>query len=556
MEPSEQTQQLPPPLAGLMNYRRLGRTGLRVSVVGFGTCQLRLVPERVAVETLRRGFALGVNIVHTAPDYEGADELVARVVKETAPDVIVCSQGYGPIDLFEHFFESTCAKFGKRSLEMFGIACVEDREALGENVWGAGGMVEFLLRKKREGRLRGIFCTTHGSPEYIRDLIRTNVFDALMVAYNVLGFHLLSCSPTRGQQNAARAREAGSSTPTMPEAIERRTTFESISRNRAEVFPLARQHDVGLMIMKPLAGGLLCAGKAFPPRAGLGPEGARISAREALRFILASPEVSCVVPGTASPAEAEENASAGCGDIAVPEREVEQLTTNARSFDGTICSRCGLCDSSCSQELPVSWLFRAGYLSLYPSETFETQDELDYFRLHPSDRAACDACRDVTCHCPGGIDIKAGLVGIHRAMSELAGVGLAPPPHALQLRVGNVGGLGARIIIRDIPAAVSPGVIVTCRLYLENIGRSPWHAGDGGKPRTNLFVYLGGELQQIAGLRTDIYPGERGHFVFEFPAPTLRAPLRLRLDLVETRSTELVLQAVHLLEANIMLIDD
>jgi predicted aldo/keto reductase-like oxidoreductase len=548
----------PPPAAPMdnrMNHRRLGRTGLRVSVVGFGTCQLRLVPERVAVETLRRGFELGVNIVHTAPDYEGADELVARVVKETAPDVIVCSQGYGSMDLFEYFFESACARFGKRSLELFGIACVEDREALGENVWGAGGMVEFLLRKKREGRLRGIFCTTHGSPEYIRGLIRTNVFDALMVAYNVLGFHLLSSSPARGQQDAARGSR--SSRPPAPDALGQRTTFESIARNRAEVFPLARQHDVGLMIMKPLAGGLLCAGKAFPPRAGSAPAGAPISAREALRFILASPEVSCVVPGTASPAEAEENASAGCGDIAVPVREVEQLTAKAQSFDSAVCSRCGLCDSSCSQGLPISWLFRAGYLSLYPSETFETQDELDYFRLHPSERAACGDCPSVTCHCPSGIDIKAELVRIHQAMSELAGAGLAPPPHAIQRRVRSVAGYGARIITSEIPAAVRPGALATCRLYLENIGQRPWHAGGGeGKPRTSLFVYLGGELQQVAGLRTDVHPGERGHFVFEFPAPPSNAPLGLRLDLVETRSTDLVLQAVRLLEANIMVADD
>lgn len=556
-EPPGLTHELPAPVrAGLMdnrmNYRRLGRTGLRVSVIGFGTCQLRLVPERVAVETLRRGFELGVNIVHTAPDYEGADELVARVVKETAPDVIICSQGYGSMDLFEYFFESTCAKFGKRSLELFGIACVEDREALGENVWGAGGMVEFLLRKKREGRLRGIFCTTHGSPEYIKGLIRSNVFDALMVAYNVLGFHLLSFSPARGQHDVARARGYRASQPPLPDAIGQRTTFESISRNRAEVFPLASRHDVGLMIMKPLAGGLLCVGKAFPPRAGAAPGGAKISAREALRFILASPEVSCVVPGTASPAEAEENASAGCGDIAMPEREVGQLTTNARSFDSAVCSRCGLCDSSCSQGLPVSWLFRAGYLSLYPSETFETQDELDYFRLHPSDRAACGACRSVTCHCPSGIDIKAGLVRIHRAMSELAGAGLAPPPHATQRRVRSAEGYGARIIISDMPTAIRPDALATCRLYLENIGQRPWHAGGGeGKPRTALFVYLGGELQQVAGLRADVHPGERGHFVFEFPAPPSHAPLRLRLDLVETRSTDHVLQALHLLEADI-----
>ena len=50
-----------------MELRQLGRTGLRVSAVGFGTCQLRLVPEAQAIDTLLRGFELGVNLVHTAP---------------------------------------------------------------------------------------------------------------------------------------------------------------------------------------------------------------------------------------------------------------------------------------------------------------------------------------------------------------------------------------------------------------------------------------------------------------------------------------------------------
>src|SRR6266481_2352566 len=105
-----------------MNYRRLGKTNLQVSVVGFGTAQLRLVPERQVIETLLRGFELGVNLVHTAPDYEGADDLIARAVKETSREVIVCSQGYGPMDQFERFFEDTCAKLGKERLELFGIA--------------------------------------------------------------------------------------------------------------------------------------------------------------------------------------------------------------------------------------------------------------------------------------------------------------------------------------------------------------------------------------------------------------------------------------------------
>ena len=63
-----------------MQRRRLGRTNLEVSVVGFGTCQLRMVTETQAIDTLLRGFDLGVNLVHIAPDYEGTEELVARAV--------------------------------------------------------------------------------------------------------------------------------------------------------------------------------------------------------------------------------------------------------------------------------------------------------------------------------------------------------------------------------------------------------------------------------------------------------------------------------------------
>jgi len=49
-----------------MEYRRLGRTQLQVSAIGFGTCQLRLMPEKQAIDMLLKGFDLGVNIVHTA----------------------------------------------------------------------------------------------------------------------------------------------------------------------------------------------------------------------------------------------------------------------------------------------------------------------------------------------------------------------------------------------------------------------------------------------------------------------------------------------------------
>ena len=364
-----------------MAYRPLGRTALRVSAVGFGTCQLRLVPEQQAIDTLKRGFELGVNFVHTAPDYGGADDLVAQAVEESGRDVVVFSQGYGARSHFEWLFETACRRYKTKRLDVFGIACVEDREYLKENVWGKGGVVEFLLEKKREGRLGAIYGETHGPPEYIAKLVKSGVFDALLLAYNSLGFHALSYFP-----------EPASG-----------VTFESIPRNRTEIFPLARRHGVALMIMKPLAGGLLTPGKAFPPYMRFSSESETLKAGEILRALLTDPDITCVVPGTASPEEAEENARAGHGLAPLPAVRLAALERSTAEMLSTLCSRCGYCDSLCSRHLPVSWLFRAAYIAVSRSETFGTLDRLQYFHLRPRETAACGAFENVTCRCPSDI---------------------------------------------------------------------------------------------------------------------------------------------------------
>lgn len=242
-----------------MQFRRLGKTGFHVSAVGFGTSQLRRVTRTAAIDTLLQGFDLGVNIVHTAPDYGGSEELVAQAIARTSKKIIVASNAYdvhhngtGRVRHFEKLFEATCRKFKTDRLDLFGIASVDDREALGENVWGRRGMVEFIQRKKAQGRIGATFCTSHGSPDFSAKLIESGAFDAIMLSYTNLGFHLLTMTPV-----------------------------ENVIRARTELFPLCRQRDVGLMIMLPLAGGLLCRSKAFDPSHS-GPDG-KVNAGDELR---------------------------------------------------------------------------------------------------------------------------------------------------------------------------------------------------------------------------------------------------------------------------------
>jgi predicted aldo/keto reductase-like oxidoreductase len=509
----------------MMQYNRVGKTALQISVVGFGTCQLRLVPEAQAIDTLIRGFELGVNWVHTAPDYEGADELVARAIAESGYDVMPFSQGYGNMAHFEYLFESACRKFHKMRLEMFGIACIEDRESLGEKVWGAGGMIDFLVRKKNEGRLGGIFCTTHGSPDYVRRLITCGYFDAIMLAYNPLGFHLLSYDPKGFKP------------------------FEDIPKSREHIFPLAVQHQVGLLIMKPLAGGLLCESKAFPSLQRFSNETVKLTATDILREILRQPGVCGVVPGTASVEEAEENARAGHRPIELSPCRSEVIEHAVDEMRASLCSRCGYCDSLCSQSLPVSWLFRDAYISNYPSETFETVDQLQYFHLHPHDAAVCSTCTNVTCQCPYGIDIPGQLSLIHRQMSALREQGLLPATPCQMQEALIKGAFTAQVVSQHIPTSLLPGRAAICRLYLHNAGGTTWTPAN-----TVLAVVEAGKLQQQIRPRHDVESGTRAHFTFELTVSQRTGACELQLFLMSPSDGAIAADATELLTSVLSII--
>lgn len=496
-----------------MQYRRLGRTGLEVSVVGFGTNQLRLLPVNQAIDTLLHGFDLGVNFIHTAPDYEGADEIVAEAIAYSGKKIIVASQGYdvqynsqGPVSHFEHVFETTCARFKTDRLDLYGIAAVDDREAFQENVWGKGGMIEFLLRMKEQGRIGSIFCTNHGNPQHARKLIDSGVFDALMLSVNPLGYHLLTLHPPPSRH------------------------FEDVGENAREIVPLCREKDIGVLAMMPLAGGLLVDSLAFPPRHDRRDTGAPLTATDVLRTILEDPGISCVVPGTASIAEADENARAGHAPLEVTEEARMAMDRRIAQLRATVCCRCGACEDHCSQKLPVSWLFRASEMAQQPAEAFESWREVNYFHLHPQPEATCASCSNITCSCPFGIDIPSALMKSHGQMLGLRERNLIASSPDNAERLGNQE--FAAVVVREIPTRVRRGETQICRLHLENAGKQAWFPRDGlNHDAMALAVFVNGRQITQVRFRQEVYPGGRGHLVFELPVPESGSRLHLRLAL-------------------------
>jgi len=506
-----------------MNYRTLGRTNLRASVVGIGTTQLRRVPEREAVTILRRAFDLGINIVNSGPDYEGAYDLILNALLETdcRREVLLTFQSGGAVADFERTFEATCHKFDTGRLDLFGIAAISDQEAFGVNVWGKGGLVEFLQKKKEEGRIRGVYASDHGSPEQMKRMLERDVFDALMLAWNPLGFHLISFRP-----------ETVWKLETPPLPIRRPYEWENIPRTAREILPMAQARDVGILVMKPLAGGLLTPSKAFPRHDWRESFPDSPSAPEVLRYLLMNEAVASVVVGTASVEEAEENARAGDLGKSLDRAAIGRVERRSAALCKVLCSRCGACDDLCSRGLPVSFLFRAAYNYLVPSAPFEISSGLQYFKLHPREESSCATCEDRTCRCAAGIDIPGELIAIHRKMLDLRDQGLVP------LRDQGTedwsAGLpyAAKVLTREMPGELRPGETTTVRLHLRNTGSHPWYREkERDHSPVELAVFLDGARVATERLRHDVYPAGSCHFAFGFRAPLEPGAHELRLAL-------------------------
>jgi predicted aldo/keto reductase-like oxidoreductase len=500
-----------------MRLNRIGNTSVWLSAVGFGTCQLQMVPEEQAVETLLCGFALGVNWVHADLGYGGVETIVAKAIRQSRrTDVIPVVNGWGNLERMEEAYERSCAAYGKRRLEVFGLSCVDDDDLiLKHDVWGPNGMVARLRSMKREGRIDATWCSTHGNPDYVARLIECGAFDAIMLAYNPLGSHALTFD----------ARQEGKD-------------FENIPENARRIFPLAVKHNVSLLIMKPLAGGMLVPGKAFRQRKRFSREAQPLRAQDVLRSILQMPGVAAVVPGTCSQEEAEENARAGHEPIALAEEAQVTVLRTAAVMRADLCSRCGECEPTCSKSLPISWMFREAYMWSYFADIFDAIDRHHYFRIHPSTTLTCTTCDDQTCLCPSGLDIPKALAEAHAQVVEMRRRGQMHPPPAEAESNTVRGHVSARALLIEVPPSFVSGEKGVCQIWLENVGEAPWVPTSGPPDGRRLYLRAAAGAYPLAecNLRLRVEPRERVFFAFHLYAPRRAGTYAVSFELVTPTS--------------------
>jgi aryl-alcohol dehydrogenase-like predicted oxidoreductase len=318
-------------MEGCMHYRRLGRTGLKVSEVGFGAwgigkSQWLGADDDESLRALRRAIDLGLNFIDTALAYgEGHSErLVGRVVKERDETVYVATKipplnrtwpapsGLSPEETFPGAYVRRCTE---RSLENLGLEAIDVQQF---HVWHdewvrEGDWLEAIEDLKREGKIRffGVSINDHQPANAVK-LIGTGVVDTVQVIYNI---------------------------------------FDQSPEDA--LFPACMEHDVGVIVRVPFDEGAL-TGRITPEttfeegdfrndyfrgdrkaevyervRAIVSELGVTEDevAEVALRFVLSHPAVSTVIPGMRSVRNVERNMRVGDG-TGLPEGQVQRLKTH------------------------------------------------------------------------------------------------------------------------------------------------------------------------------------------------------------------------------------
>jgi len=310
-----------------MNLRKLGRTGIEVSEVGYGAwgiggSEWLGARDDESLDALRRTIELGLTFIDTALAYgRGHSEtLVGQVVREQSERIVVATKvppknrqwpapaGIDPEEAFPGEWVRRCTE---RSLQNLGLDVIDVQQLhVWQDEWvGRGTWLEAVESLKAQGLIRafGVSINDHQPANAIR-LIETGVVDTVQVIHNVFDQspedELFDACAEHGVgvivrvpfDEGALTGAVGADTE-FPEGDFRNEYFRGERRQQVEHHVAALLEDLGI------------------EREEL--------AEVALRYVLSHPAVSTVIPGMRSVRNAERNCAVGDGrglDPAVVEK--------------------------------------------------------------------------------------------------------------------------------------------------------------------------------------------------------------------------------------------
>jgi len=172
----------------LLPRRTLGRTGIKVPILGFGSGSRFLMykDEDEAVAALERAIDLGISYIDTAHAYgDGkSEERVGRVMATRRREVVLATKIPGrTADLARKQIELSLKRLHTDHLEVLHIHALKDMADLAA-IEAKGGVLEAMYEARDQKITRAIGITCHADPKALQAALERHDFDCTQMALN------------------------------------------------------------------------------------------------------------------------------------------------------------------------------------------------------------------------------------------------------------------------------------------------------------------------------------------------------------------------------------
>ncbi len=348
---ARQAPKLPPPGSGGFSYRVLGKTGLKVTSLGFG-CMI--TSDQSVIE---RAADIGITYFDSARSYQnGNNERMVGAALKSKRNSITLSTKTGARtkeEALKHI-DTSLTELGTDHVDIWYLHGKGKPEELTDELLEAQQMA------KKAGKTRFVGVSTHaGQPELFPAVIQKMPhFDVILTSYNF----------------------------TMDPKMD-------------ELIASAVKQGIGIVAMKVMAGGFRRAKPGDKQAEILKREGAMLAA---LKWVLRNKNVGTTIPSITDNEQLEENLKA----MSVPFSDGDQkiLMAQLDHISPLYCRMCGSCSGQCPKGVPVSDVLRfVSYSEGYGQ--FQLARE-SYLSLAPEIRdVRCSDCASCAIHCPNGVRV-------------------------------------------------------------------------------------------------------------------------------------------------------
>ena len=361
-----------------MQYVELGKTGHKVSRLGFGAMRLPgvefgeedFVDFDLAVEVLQSAFAKGVTYVDTAPGYRNRESelAVGRALRGWRDKITLATKASSgfikqPGDV-RRLLEHQLFRLDTDHIDFYlfhGLNWNRFYEKQESTAW-----LDDVLQAKDEGLIGHMGFSFHDEPQRMIDLIDLGWAELVLCQYNYLD--------TKNADSIAYAASKG----------------------------------VGTVVMGPVGGGRLAVIPKNMRESGLIDENE--AATLALRYVVSNPIVNVALSGMGSLAMVEENVAAvEKGPLSEEElAALNRLLEENRALSDLYCTGCGYC-MPCPNGVNIPRNFEMyNYYKVYGFEDYALQQ---FARMvsREQDAAKCIECGTCMDLCPQNIQIISQL---------------------------------------------------------------------------------------------------------------------------------------------------